>query len=90
MFFARLLLKAAIVPCGLAYVALKDPDDCVDLAADAADDAILADYNITPTLYQVNAILGPYYYSGNISKTIRHANLTIDKNDTSVIVVTEG
>jgi len=89
MHSAKSLLTVALAPCGLAYVAVNDPSDYVNLAADTSDNAILADFNITPELYQVNAIVGPYYYNGT-SKVVSHAELSVDANDTSVIVVTEG
>lgn len=85
----RSLLSAALASTALAYVKILDPSDYADLAADAADDSIEADYEITPVLYQVNAIEGPYYFS-DTEETISHETLTVDQNDTSVIVVTEG
>lgn len=85
----RLLLTAVLAISASASVILLDPSDYADLAADAADDSILADFNITPVLYQVNAIEGPYYISST-DETISHETLTVDENDTSVVVVTEG
>lgn len=85
----RLLLSAALAGSALAYVKILDPSDYEDLAADAADNSIKADYEITPELYQINAIVGPYYYSGT-EETVSHETLTVDQNDTSVVVVTEG
>jgi hypothetical protein len=85
----RLLISAALASTASAYVKILDPSDYADLAADAADNSIKADYEITPELYQVNAIVGPYYFS-DTEENISHETLTVDQNDTSVIVATEG
>lgn len=89
MRFLQLLSFAGLIATSVAYVCIKDPGDFEDLAADAANNAILANWNITPVLYQTNAIVGPYYYSKK-AKSISHAELTVDKNDTSVVVITDG
>ncbi|KKY28058.1 hypothetical protein UCDDS831_g00581 [Diplodia seriata] len=44
----------------LAAVSVVDPSAYADLAADAADNAIKAVYDIEPILYQTNDIVGPY------------------------------
>ncbi|KAF2158262.1 hypothetical protein K461DRAFT_300066 [Myriangium duriaei CBS 260.36] len=86
---ASVVALLAGVAC--AHVVVNDPGDYVDLAAAKQVNAILADYNITPTLYQTTAIVGPYYYSGKKSSTtVSHRQLSVNKNDTSVVVVTEG
>lgn len=86
-----LLGGTAFIALGSAYVIVKDPSDYEDLAVDASDNAILADYVDATTMYQYITVTGPYYYSGsNVSETLSHETLTVDKNDTSVVVVTEG
>ena len=81
-----LLLLAAL---GTATVTLHDSSDFAVLTADAADDALTANWDYTPTTYQVNAIVGAYGYSDK-SGTIEHATLAVSANDTSVLVITEG
>ncbi|GAQ45084.1 hypothetical protein AtubIFM55763_006528 [Aspergillus tubingensis] len=81
-----LLLLAAL---GTATVTLHDSSDFAVLTADAADDALTANWDYTPTTYQVNAIVGAYEYSDK-SGTIEHATLAVSANDTSVLVITEG
>lgn len=67
---------------------VQDPSDFQDLNQDASDNSILADYNITPVMYQENPIQGPYYYS-DVEKVLSHQIFQESSNDTSVIVVTE-
>ncbi|RAH51987.1 hypothetical protein BO85DRAFT_508266 [Aspergillus piperis CBS 112811] len=81
-----LLLLAAL---GTATVTLHDSSDFAALTADAADDALTANWDYTPTTYQVNAIVGAYEYSDKTG-TIEHETLAVSANDTSVLVITEG
>ncbi|KAL3472364.1 hypothetical protein BJX99DRAFT_249710 [Aspergillus californicus] len=74
-----------------ASISIADPGDYADLAADATDNALLADYSTDdggPT-YQIYDITGPYFYS-NTDVELDHAYLYDDANDTSVVVGTEG
>lgn len=84
------LLLLAFASLALAAISIEDPGDYADLDADAADNAIKAIYDIEPILYQTNDILGPYFYSDGNDTSADHTNFTVDANDTSVIVVTEG
>ncbi|PYI04690.1 hypothetical protein BO78DRAFT_431175 [Aspergillus sclerotiicarbonarius CBS 121057] len=72
-----------------ATVTIRDPSDFADLVADAADDALTADWDYPPTTYQVEAITGAYAYSGE-TESISHETLTVSANDTSVLVITES
>ncbi|KAF9636598.1 hypothetical protein BFW01_g7494 [Lasiodiplodia theobromae] len=74
----------------LAAVSVTDPSNFADLAADASDNSIKAVYDIEPILYQTNDIVGPYYYSDGNVTSADHTSFTVDANDTSVIVVTDG
>ncbi|KAI1629964.1 hypothetical protein EDD37DRAFT_604829 [Exophiala viscosa] len=76
----------ALWPSAQATFTITDPSDVINPADWAADNAILADYNVTPILYQTDAIVGPYTYNGQAAN-ISHATLTVSKNDTSVLVV---
>lgn len=70
---------------------ISDPGDYVDLSLDASDNALLADWNITAVMYQTFPIIGPYFYNAsNASTFLAHELLSVDSNDTSVVVVTEG
>ena len=70
----------------LATIAISDPSDVISPAAWAADNAILADYNVSPIMYQFIPTVGPYSFSGE-NTTLSHQSLSVDANDTSVIVV---
>ena len=48
-----------------ASVTIADPSDYVDFSADAADNAIKADYNVTAILYQTILLLWQQQYSYN-------------------------
>jgi hypothetical protein len=78
--------------CGVcaATVTLKDPADYADLRADASDNALKAIYNITLVTYQAWAIVGPYMFTGDNHTSLGHETFTVNKNDTSVIVVSGG
>lgn len=86
----RLLNFLTSASAALAAVSVVDPSDSADLVSDASDNAIKAVYDIEPILYQTNDILGPYYYSDGNDTSADHTSFTVDANDTSVIVVTEG
>lgn len=86
MHFKLLPVFAAIAS---AAVTITDPSDVINPADWASDNAILAVYNITPTLYQTNAIVGPYLYSGK-DVNITQQYLAVNANDTSVLVITES
>lgn len=70
----------------LGTLTISDPSDVINPADWQADNALLADYKIKPVLYQTNAIAGPYSYNGK-SQNISHETLTVNKNDTSVLVI---
>lgn len=74
---------------GTATITILDPSDYADLAADAADNNLTADWNYAPLSYQAYAITGPYVYN-DTSKEISHKTLTVSKGDTSVVVITEN
>ncbi|RAL08056.1 uncharacterized protein BO97DRAFT_437951 [Aspergillus homomorphus CBS 101889] len=86
---AMLELLLALMPLSAATITLHDPSDDVDLQTDVADNALTANWNYTPTLYQVDAITGAYEYTNEIA-TISHATLSETANDTSVVVFTES
>ncbi|PYH32051.1 uncharacterized protein BO87DRAFT_441599 [Aspergillus neoniger CBS 115656] len=88
---ASIRLLLACLPLALATITVLDPSDYADLAADATDNTLEADYttdNGGPQ-YLLYNITGPYYYSDEDGE-IDHQTLTVDANDTSVLVVTEG
>ncbi|RAL03352.1 uncharacterized protein BO80DRAFT_17341 [Aspergillus ibericus CBS 121593] len=85
----RLLL--ACVPLALASITVLDPSDNADLTADAADNALEVDYttdNGGPS-YLLYNITGPYYYSDEDAE-VSHQTLSVNANDTSVLVATDG
>ncbi|PWY75208.1 hypothetical protein BO94DRAFT_210104 [Aspergillus sclerotioniger CBS 115572] len=74
---------------GAATVTIHDPGDFADLVAGAADDALTADWDYTPTTYQVDAITGAYEYSST-TENLSHEIIAVSANDTSVLVITES
>ncbi|KAJ5669840.1 hypothetical protein N7462_010910 [Penicillium macrosclerotiorum] len=62
--------------------------DYLDSAADASDNALAADHENPGATYQTIAITGPYYFSDN-DTTLEYQTFSVDRNDTSVIVVTK-
>ena len=87
------MLQLAALICAAtltsAAITITDPSDTINPANWEADNALLADYNITPVLYQTTPIVGPYSYSGK-HLNITHADLTVNANDTSVLVIANG
>lgn len=68
-----------------------DPSLTMDLTADAADNAILADWDITVVSSLQQALEATVEYSGSSESTsIDDETLTATANDTSVIIVTAG
>ena len=84
--FAPLICLASLAT---ATITISDPSDTIDPANWAADNALLADFNIQPVLYQTEAIVGPYSYSDK-DLSISHTSLTVNANDTSVLVIANG
>lgn len=82
----RSLALALFASHAVGTIIVSDPSDTINPVNWAADNAVLADYNITPTLYQTKAIVGPYSYNGR-SLNISHQTLAVNKNDTSVLVI---
>ena len=72
-----------------ATITISDPSDTINPANWAADNSLLADFNIQPVLYQTEAIVGPYSYSDK-DLNITRAFLTVNANDTSVLVIANG
>jgi hypothetical protein len=93
----RFYPSAMLQPVTLAYMAslatatlmITDPSDTINPVDWEADNALLADYNIPPTLYQTEAIVGPYGYNAT-ALNISHTVLTASANDTSVVVIANG
>ncbi len=73
-----------------ATLTIEDPSDTINPAHWAEDNARLADYkDVTPILYQIIPVVGPYVYN-DTTTTVSHQVLTVDANDTSTIVITDG
>ncbi|OKP11104.1 hypothetical protein PENSUB_3474 [Penicillium subrubescens] len=84
--FSLILL---LVATSLATIAILDPSDFADLSGDAADNTLTAEWDYAPLSYQEYLITGPYIYN-DTSKEVSHKTLTVARNDTSVVVVTES
>jgi hypothetical protein len=72
-----------------ATLTIQDPSDTITSSSWLKDNAILADYNVPPILYQIIPTIGKYMYNSS-STTVSHEYLTVDKNDTSLVVITDG
>ncbi|PKX97938.1 uncharacterized protein P174DRAFT_426290 [Aspergillus novofumigatus IBT 16806] len=85
------LLWFAFSSLVLGSVSIVDPSDYADLPGDVKDDATMADYttdNGGPMSLSYN-ITGPYYYVDKAAE-LDHKTLTVNANDTSVLVATHG
>ncbi|KAK3935112.1 hypothetical protein QBC46DRAFT_358521 [Diplogelasinospora grovesii] len=75
----------------LAVVTIQDPSDVIPPSAWAADNAIVPDYNVPFIATQPSPIQAAYTYdSRKKSVSVDHQSYTVNKNDTSVILVTDG
>lgn len=84
-----LTIIAALGALASADFVISDPSNVINPADWTADNAILADYNITPTLYQTSPIEGAHVYTDQ-NASITRQYLTVDANDTSVLVISNG
>ncbi|KAJ2896553.1 hypothetical protein MKZ38_005439 [Zalerion maritima] len=73
----------------LAAILVYDPADTIDPADWAADNDIYADYTAAFHSSQPSEIQGRYVFNEN-STVMDHEDFSTDKNDTSVILVTDG
>lgn len=80
------IAASLFAPLVLGTFTITDPSDVINPADWKADNAILADYNITPALYQTGPIVGKSSYSGK-SLNISHRVFSVNANDTSVLVI---
>jgi hypothetical protein len=78
---------ALFASLALGTFTVSDPSDVINPADWKADNDLKANFSFIPTLYMTNPIVGAYDYSGK-SFNISHQTLTVNKNDTSVLVVT--
>jgi len=74
------------VPLVLGTITVTDPSDVIKPSDWAADNAILADYNVNPIMYLLSPLEAAYTYSGK-SLNISRQTLSVDANDTSVIII---
>ncbi|KAL2841750.1 hypothetical protein BJY01DRAFT_256959 [Aspergillus pseudoustus] len=90
MSFKHLALLA-LSPLALGSISVIDPSDYADLSADAKDNTILADYTTDNggPMYLSADIAGRYSYS-DTDVEYDHTTLSVNANDTSVLVITEG
>ncbi|KAF3771410.1 hypothetical protein M406DRAFT_35990 [Cryphonectria parasitica EP155] len=73
----------------IALVSVGDPSDVIPPSDWAADNAIVPDYNVPFPSVQPSNIVAKYVFDDN-STSISHESFTVDANDTSVILVTDG
>ena len=85
-----LLCASSLLGLAAATVTITDPSDLVNPAAWAADNARLANYNVQPLLYQFIPTVGATTFNNKKGINMSHETLSVDANDTSVVVVTNG
>jgi hypothetical protein len=74
-----------------ASITIQDPGDYVDVAQDAVDNSIKADYNVQPVMYLMSSLKATVLFNGTqSSSSISHQNFSASANDTSVIVIGNG
>jgi hypothetical protein len=84
-----LLASSLLLALAAATVTIEDPSDTINSAQWAADNAVLADYkDVKPILYQIIPTVGKYVYKGK-QTSVSHETLSVDANDTSVVVITD-
>ncbi|KAK7415153.1 hypothetical protein QQX98_006097 [Neonectria punicea] len=86
---ASYLVFAALLRAAAATVTVNDPSDIISPSDWAKDNAILADYNI-PFIESQPSDLKSAYHFDHGHKLVEHKALSTNKNDTSVIVVSDG
>ncbi|KAL4959056.1 uncharacterized protein BDV14DRAFT_194077 [Aspergillus stella-maris] len=81
----------ALSRIALGSITILDTSDYADLAADAADNALVADYTTDNggAMYQTDHIAGRYFYSDE-EISLFYETLSVNANDTSVLVLTNG
>ncbi|KAJ5355544.1 uncharacterized protein N7496_012756 [Penicillium cataractarum] len=84
----------SLMPClqfGYGLTLTGDPSLTMDLTADAADNALVADWDITVVLYLQQDLEATVEYSGSSESTsIDDETLSATANDTSVMIITAG
>lgn len=78
-----------VATAATATITITDPSDTINPADWAFDNALLADYEIEPILYQTQAIVGPYSYTSKRFKITR-ALLATSANDTSALIISNS
>ncbi|KAL3489195.1 hypothetical protein BJX62DRAFT_239282 [Aspergillus germanicus] len=91
MTLKSLHLLLSLAPFALGSITVHDPGDYVDLSADVQDNALLADYTTDGggPMYLIDDIAGQYSYR-DTDVELDHETLSVDANDTSVLVITDG
>ncbi|KAH6989296.1 hypothetical protein BKA56DRAFT_710686 [Ilyonectria sp. MPI-CAGE-AT-0026] len=86
---SSLVLVAALLRAAVATITVNDPSDTILPKDWAADDAILADYDIPFISSQPRDLATAYSFKKG-SKLVEHKEFSTDKNDTCVVVVSKG
>ncbi|KAJ5279588.1 hypothetical protein N7478_004960 [Penicillium angulare] len=86
-----LLLAATSASLARGSVTIADPSNYADLTADVSDNAIMVDYTTDNggPMDLIYDITGPEYFYDK-KGSISHTTVSVDKNDTSVVVGTDG
>ncbi|KAH7114940.1 hypothetical protein B0J13DRAFT_655671 [Dactylonectria estremocensis] len=83
------LVLAALVRAAVASITIEDPSDVILPSDWAADDALWADYDISPLNGQPRDLATAYTFDKG-RNTVKHRKLSTDQNDTCVVVVSDG
>ncbi|CAF1353994.1 unnamed protein product [Adineta ricciae] len=85
------LFFCTLIHLSFTSITIDDPSDYINLANDAVDNAITADYNVMPTMYLKSSLKSTRSFTTNGSAlSISYETISATGNDTSVIVVGNG
>ncbi|CAF1433085.1 unnamed protein product [Adineta ricciae] len=80
-----------LIHVGFTWTTIGDPSDYVNLANDAEDNAIKADYNVPLTMYLKSPLKATHSFTTNESAlSISYETISATDNDTNVILVGNG
>ncbi|CAF1354041.1 unnamed protein product [Adineta ricciae] len=85
------LFLCTLIHLSFTSITIDDPSDYINLANDAVDNSITADYNVMPTMYLKSSLKSTRSFTTNGSAlSISYETISATGNDTSVIVVGNG
>jgi hypothetical protein len=88
---SKSLVLLSVTRLVLGSISILDPSDYVNMSSDVEDNGLLADYTTDGggPMYLIDDIAGQYTYR-DTDVELDHETLSVDANDTSVLLITEG